>query len=141
MAFRRATVLVRVEIDRAAVVREVGPQIDVAVHRAALKSVERVRTNIRRKGRVDTGGMVRSIRQRQTRNQKLRPAREVYSTSKHFRYQNEGTRGSTARPGGWLVFKPKGSGVFVFAKKTRPITPGYFIRDAQRAIRPSDFEK
>lgn len=139
MVYRRATVLVRVEIEQTLVERQVGPILEKATLKAALISVKRVQANIRKKRRVDTGGMIRGIKQRPTRNQKLRPAREVYSTSKHFRFQNEGTRGSVARPGKWLVFKPKGSGTFVFAKKTRPIKPGYFMRDAAKAIRPSDF--
>lgn len=60
----------------------------------------------------------------------------VFAGARHGRYQEYGTRGSRARPGRKMAFRPKGSGAMVFAQRTGPVPATRFM---QRAIADSPF--
>ena len=130
---------VKITIDEAAVVRVVGGAAAEAAARAAQVTMRRAQQNIRALGRVQTGQMVGTMSAWPEGGDGLRPAFRVGSAAEHTAYQEFGTRGSVARPGKFLVFKPKGSSAFVFAKKTRPVRPGRFMQNALEALQVSDY--
>lgn len=128
----------RMKIDKGRVrglVNTVGRQVTEA---AAQRTVERVKANILALGRVNTGQMINSIRSRVIYSG-LTTTAEVTSNAAHTIFQEKGTRGSVARPGGVLAFTPKGSNVVVFAKRTRGVPAGRFFERALRDIRVEDF--
>lgn len=102
--------------------------------KAAARTVERIRSNITRSGRVRTGRMRDSVNARQQPDGSYLVGSDLH----YFDHQELGTRGSVARPGSFLVFRGRG-GQLVFAKKVRGISPGRFLRDAVRRLSPDDF--
>ena len=60
----------------------------------------------------------------------------VYTDSEYARFQEYGTRGSQARPGKVLAFRPKGSSTMVFTQRTGPVPATRFM---QRAIDTDHF--
>jgi len=127
-------------IDHAAVIRIVGSRVNAAAKRAADAGAERVRQNIVADGLVNTGRMLKGVTVRESPSSTpLRRRYEIVSTAPYTKYPERGTKGSTARPGGVLVFKPKGSGTFVFAKHTRGVPAHHFMLRAKQSIRRTDF--
>ena len=107
---------------------------------ASDKLASRISTEINRAGRVRSGLMMRSPRARLASRA---PMRITYTIGEEMpfytRYQNDGTRGSVARPGGVLAFKPKGSSVTVFARRVRGVQPARFFEKALASMTLDDF--
>ena len=130
----------QVRLNTAAVIRIVGNRANAAAERAANTTADRVRQNIVADGLVNTGGMLRGIRVRESPvSTPLRRKYEVVSLASYTHFPEKGTRGSVARPGGVLVFRPKGSGALVFAKRTRGVPAHHFMQRAKMALRRTDF--
>lgn len=111
-----------------------------SAQRAGRIAAERARQNVIRAGRVDTGAMRDSMAVREDRSSDMQNRRYWIGSDLHYTgFQEHGTRGATARPGGVLVFTPKGSSTKVFAKSVRGVTPAYFLRDAMRSMSAKDF--
>lgn len=118
----------------------VGGQSQDSVQKAAKMAQTRARANIRQAGRIDTGELIQNIIISPSASSgSMRYLYDVTATAKHAIFNELGTKGATARPGGVLVFKPKGSSTFVFAKKTRGIRGIHFMRGAIQACRIEDF--
>ena len=64
---------------------------------------------------------------------------QVFSNLHYAIYQERGTRGSVARPGRMLRFKPKGSSTYVFAKRTGPVPATRFMERALNSLTSADF--
>jgi hypothetical protein len=112
--------------------------IDQSVRRAAGKVRDDAKQEITSQGRVDTGKMRQSGRtQRISRG----PGSwyEVLFPGDVAWYQHEGTRDHGPRRARMLRFKPKGSGMFVFAKRVRGVTPSKFLTKALSRLSASDF--
>lgn len=128
-----------VRINKAKANAAVTAMSQAAVMRGANRYRERVRREILQEGRVNTGEMMQRI---DVRPLPPRPgvAQAVVSPrTKHFVYQDRGTRGAQARKGGALVFRPKGSAVLVFAKNVRGVTAGRFLAKARAKMKAQDF--
>lgn len=136
-----ARTTVEYRIDEGRVISVVGPQADAAAYRAAQAARGRAISNIRRLGRVDTGEMIAGMQVRRAigASMPLFPRYDVSSTAKHTVFQELGTRAHGPRNASRMVFRPKGSSKVVYAKWVRGVTPGYFMRDAARDTRASDF--
>lgn len=131
----------RVYINKAAISNIVGDMSKKAALRAAERVRDRARANIIASGRIETAQMLDGFTITDTTGDKKRPTYRIQNTKSYFRFQEQGTRGSTAKPGGALRFKPKGSSVFIFRKKTGPVTAGNFLRMAKEAATPADFRE
>jgi len=130
----------RGRIDHAAVIRIVGGRVNAAAERAAHRGAGYVRGNIVADGLVNTGRMLKGVTVRESpASTPLRRRYEIVSTAPYTKYPEHGTRGSVARPGGVLVFKPKGAATFVFAKKTRGVPAHHFMLRAKNQIRRVDY--
>ena len=132
-------VSVTVRLDRSRVSSLVAETSSASAKRAAEKTKGRVQSNIRAAGRVDTGRMLNSIKV--TAGTTNGPISDYYVSSdeEYTRYQEDGIGPQRARPGGFLVFKPKGSGTFVFAKQTKGFKGAHFFRDAYAKLTLADF--
>jgi len=112
--------------------------IDQAVRRAAGKVRDDAKREITSQGRVDTGKMRQS-----GRTQKVHRASgawyEVQFPGDVAWFQHEGTRDHGPVRARLLRFKPKGSGVYVFAKRVRGVTPSKFLTRALSRLTASDF--
>jgi len=64
---------------------------------------------------------------------------QVRSDLDYTVFQEGGIGPVHARPGHVLRFQPKGSAVFIFRPRTKGFKGGHFFRDAERAIRFTDF--
>lgn len=107
--------------------------------KAADKTQDRVRQNMRKKGRVRTGAMVASVRTTPLQVG-VQTWYRVHSDLDYTVYQEEGVGPQFARHGKVMRFQPKGSGVFVFARRTKGFKGGHFFRDAYRDVRVQDFD-
>lgn len=114
---------------------------DAATERAAKKLRQRIRREIAISGRINTGEMMERIAVRKTPARPRTHRYKVIPQTKQFVFQDQGTRGAKARPGHALRFKPKGSAVYIFRKKTGPITAAHFVRKAVRKMTPHDWAK
>lgn len=128
-----------VEIDQAKLAVILQRKTHELASHGADMAILRVKGNILGDGLVDTGRLLNSWRKREVSSGPLATRFEVYSTDPAAIYPEEGTRGATARPGGWLVFKPKGATTFVFAKHTRGIRAYHFLRRAKQSLTKKDF--
>lgn len=128
-----------VRINKAKVEAAVAAMSQAAVMRGANKYRERVRREILDAGRVQTGEMFTRIDIRPLPPSKGTARAVVVPQTPHFVYQDQGTRGSEARPGGALRFMPKGSMVFVFAKRVRGVKAGHFLLKARAKMKIEDF--
>jgi hypothetical protein len=132
--------LTQTRINQAAVIRIVGARVNAAAERAAQAGAQRVRQNIIADGLINTGAMLRGVIVRPSPlSTPLRKRYEIVSTSRHTIFPEKGTRGSQARPGGVLVFRPKGASGLVFAKRTRGVPAHHFMARAKAEIRRKDF--
>jgi hypothetical protein len=122
-----------------AVIRFVSGAGREAVARAALTTMKRAQRNVIAMGLVETGELAASFRTRNVTTNIMKPTYRVLSLDLKAKYPEFGTRGSVAAPGRWLVFKPKGSTTFVFAKKTKPVRRYGFMRKARDQLTKKDF--
>lgn len=109
-----------------------------AANNAAENYKTKIQSAILQSGRIDTGRMVNDINVVPAPLPFMAVAKVIPMTE-HFLYQDRGTKGSEARPGSALRFKPKGSTVYIFRKKTGPIPPGNFILKARALMSPMDY--
>ncbi len=129
-----------VKISQAAIIRIVGGRVNAAAKRAADQGAVYVRQNIVADGLVNTGRMLKGVVVRESpMSTPLRRRYEIVSTASYTKFPEGGTKGSVARPGHFLVFKPKGMATFVFAKKTRGVPAHHFMLRAKMTIRRADF--
>jgi hypothetical protein len=129
----------RVRINDAAVIRVVAPMTKRATKRAAEKTALRAARNVLVMGLVDSGELAQSFRVRELASAPLLSRFEVYSTAKHAKYPEFGRGPIDAKPGKFLVFKPKGAQSFVFAKHVGPVRAYGFMKKAKQQLRVSDF--
>lgn len=135
-----AGVRVRVSLDRQAfrAMEQPGGMIESGVRRAAGVVRDNAKRNITAAGRVDTGRMRNSIEsQRMSRGNGV--WYEVASRLPYALYQHEGTKDHGPRRARVLRFKPKGSSVYVFARRVRGVRGVPFLTDALRRLTARDF--
>lgn len=127
-----------VRIDHTAVRRLLTKTSSEAGLKAARVAQSRVQRNMLLSNRTRTGAMMRSVN---VEVQGTGPSSRyrVHSDLSYTGFQEDGIGPVHARPGGVLVFKPKGSAVFVFTKRTKGFPGGHFFRDAARDIHFTDF--
>lgn len=117
--------------------------VRIVGHRLSLNGAQAVahniRENIRSEGLIDTGRMLDSVTIEKKPDTVRGTRYWVYPDVPYAKYQEYGTSGSQAPPGGVLVFKPKGSTSFVFTQQTAPIEAHHFIREAMRETTVQDF--
>lgn len=126
-------------IDRSKVAVVVGGMAAKAGERAANKMADRARANVVADGLVNTGQLLHSFKVENRTTDPLKPRYRVFSTDPKAKYPERGTRGSVAAPGRVLRFKPKGGGVYVFAKRTGPVRAYRFMERARDATTVRDF--
>lgn len=127
-------------LDQAAVQGTVGALARNCALKGAHVAAERAKVNLAAKGRIDTGALQRSIRVDPADvGGPLRPTFRVGTDLSYAVYQEEGTRPHGPVRARFLVFKPKGSSTFVFARWVRGVTPAHYMRDALTSMRPADF--
>lgn len=120
--------------------RERERLVKKAVELAAQRTAVRANSNVLRRGRRKTGKLARSFKtKRSPLSTPLLFKVRVYSDLPYTGFQERGTRAHGPVKASRLVFKPKGSQTFVFAKWVRGVKPGNFLSDARRALRPEDF--
>lgn len=85
--------------------------------------------------RTNTGAMQRSVKIKKQADAWYK----VYSDLHYTIYQEKGIGPVTPTRAKALRFKPKGSGSFVFAMRTRGFDGGHFFRRALRSLRLPDF--
>lgn len=112
-------------------------------HEAVTKAAEvtrgRVRANITRLPRVDSGRMRDTIEKQDITRDPLRPTMRVYSPLPYTKYQEFGTRAHGPVRAPFLVFRLKGSNQIVRAKWVRGVTAGRFFRSALDSLNIKDF--
>lgn len=128
-----------VKIDRAKLEAVMQAKSQQAARKGADAYRERVRQEILTSGRVRTGGMFLNIEVTEVAPKPGEARVAVTPKSRHFRYQNDGTRGSVAGPGRVLRFKPKGSSMFIFRRRTRGVPAARFLEKAKAKMRAEDF--
>lgn len=128
-----------VKINSAKLNAELTRMSDNATAKAAHKLRQRIRAEIVMSGRINTGEMMERIDvdKEPPHGRTIRYA--VKPKTDQYVYQDQGTRGAQARPGGVLRFKPKGAGYYIFRKKTGPIMAAEFTRKAIRKMTPHDW--
>lgn len=128
-------------------------KVDIDIHRAILNpylmrrselsarsAAEATRDRARRFAPKDTGKGARSIDIRMVRSSPAGTRYSVGSDLAYMAYQNEGTGPIHARPGSVLVFKPKGSSVFIFRPRTRGVPATRFMQRALNSLTILDFK-
>lgn len=128
-------------MDKARFARLTHQVTEEAARRAAEKTRLRIIRSILVQGRVRTGDMARSIiiEPIVPYNPK-RAGFKVGSNLFYYHYQNDGVRPfGPIKPGGVLVFIPKGGTHVVFARHVKGFPGGHFSEDAVRALRAKDF--
>lgn len=106
-----------------------------AVERASAITEKRVKANIISSGRVDTGKMHETIHQ-----QEQTPYQRAVTSNLHYTiYQEKGIGPVRPVKAKALRFKPKGSGTFVFAMRTKGFPGAHFFQKAFESIRLQDF--
>jgi hypothetical protein len=128
-----------VRIDKAKLEAAVSAMSQKAVMKGADAYRGRVRHEIAASGRVRTGAMMENIAVRPLPPSKGIARAVVVPQAEHFVYQERGTGGSQAKPGGVLRFMPKGASVFVFAKRVRGVSAGNFLAKARLKMKIEDF--
>lgn len=129
----------RIQLNQSQIDAIVGGQLHESVSRAANVSRDRVKQNMRRSGRRDTGAMYNGVTATGPSGPRMNPRARVNSGPDYTTYQEFGTRAHGPVRAQFLRFQPKGSSSFVFAKWVRGVTPGNFFKDALAAVTPGDF--
>lgn len=130
---------VRIKFDHDTIRKSAIRTSDESALRAARIARARARAAARRKGRIDTGEMIRSIGYQRRGEPSLQTTYEVGSPLKYLDWQEDGTKPIVPVRAKVLRFKPKGSGVFIFAMRTRGVPAGHFMKEARNAITQADF--
>lgn len=126
---------VRMAIDQARVQRLFTETKHDAAERAARRTQDQVKRNIREQDRIRTGEMLNSIVVREKGPADFEVRSDLFYTI----YQEKGIGPVTPVRAKALVFKPKGSGAFVFAQRTKGFEGGKFFENASRRIRLRHF--
>lgn len=127
---------VTLEWDHGAVRTVIGGYALEASYAAAEVFIQRAVMGIYQAGPVNTGAMADGF-ELEVSGDAMRPEVTVYNKMPYTIYQERGTQGSQARPGGTLRFSVGGR--VVFARKTGPIAAGNFMLNAINGLRPEDF--
>lgn len=111
-----------------------------AVEKAAGKTRDRAKGNIRSAGRIDTGALLNSIISKRVSSGGALLWYEIFSDLPYAIYQHNGVKGPIyPRRARVLRFKPKGSSEFIF----RPSVSGFegvpYLTDALNQLSVSDF--
>lgn len=106
---------------------------------AARKTRNRVRHEIRKAGRIDTGKMHNSITVSEARRSGNRVTHNVGSALPYTIYQNEGIGPVYPVRAKVLRFKPKGSSQYVFARRTKGFKGAKFYQKALAHLRAQDY--
>lgn len=124
---------VRMDVDSRKLARIMDKHQRGAGQRAARATQKRVRANMA--PRTNTGAMQRSVKIKKQANGWYK----VYSDLFYSYYQEKGIGPVRPVRAKALRFKPKGSGKFVFAQRTRGFEGGHFFRRAMRSLSIRDF--
>ena len=127
-----------INIDVAALRNAVSPRADLALKNAAGISVDRTKQNIVDANNIDVGRLYQSISAWFT-SETNRAVAYIGTELFYAKWVNRGRGWVFPRRAKMLRFKPKGSGVFIFAKQARPYAGSRFLDKAQEALRDSDF--
>lgn len=133
MGGERQTMIIYLDEDKLA--RMIDKERERAVERASEKTEQRVKDNIISSGRVDTGKMHDTIRSAPA----SRFVTNVLSDLHYTIYQEKGIGPVTPVKAKALRFKPKGSGSFVFAMRTKGFPGAFFFQRAFNSILLQDF--
>lgn len=128
-------------VDRNAFARLTHQVCEESARRAAEKTRLRIIQSIIVQGRVRTGNMARSIViEPIVPYSPKRVGFKVGSNLFYYHYQNDGVRPfGPLKPGGVLVFTPKGASHVVFARWVKGFPGGHFSEAAVRGLRAKDF--
>lgn len=100
----------------------------------------RAQTIIRDKGRIDVGDLRRSIEVTESVFDDNRAIFRVGSRLPYALAQHNGVKGPIRpRRAKVLRFKPKGSKTFVFARQVKGFTGIYYLTNALKVTKPSEF--
>jgi len=110
-----------------------------ATRRAAGKVRDDAKRELTSQGRIDSGKGRQSIVARRVRTGRRGVWYEIGSALDYMFFQHEGTQAHGPRRAKLLRFKPKGSSVFVFARRVRGVTPSKFLTKALQRLTPGDF--
>lgn len=110
-----------------------------SAQRAATISRDRARAAARRKNLIDTGKGIQSITFERIGPPDLITVYHVLPAEWYMRVQEVGTGPIYPIRAQFLRFKPKGQTYFVFARRTRGVPAGHFMREARNAITTADF--
>lgn len=115
-----------------------GGTIDRSVAHAAGTVRDGAKREITAQGRIDSGRTRNSGRTQKVGSHSGVTYEVVFPGDVAW-YQHEGTRDHGPVRARLLRFKPKGSGVFVFARRVRGVTPSKFLTKALARLTASDF--
>jgi len=115
-----------------------GGTIDRSVAHAAGRVRDMAKQEITMQGRIDTGKMRQSGRTEKIGGH-TGVTYEIVFPGEVAWFQHEGTQAHGPRRARMLRFKPKGSGVFVFAHRVRGVTPSKFLTKALARLTAADF--
>lgn len=124
-----------IDLDPDKLGRMIDDERERAVERASEITEQRVKDNIISSGRVDTGKMHDTIHTAPT----SRFSANVLSQLHYTIYQEKGIGPVTPVKAKALRFKPKGSGSFVFAMRTKGFEGAFFFKRAFDSILLQDF--
>lgn len=137
---RRSTVSVKVVLNPALLNPFLVDVTNASARRAAGRVKVRAGLNVMAAGRVRTGALAAGFTMRKVDSiQPHTTTYQVSSTIPYAGFQEEGIGPQQAAPGKVFRFKPKGSGIFVFARRTRGFKGGHFLRNAYRVLTTGDF--
>jgi hypothetical protein len=119
--------------------RRLALESDAAAARAARVTRSRARAAIRAKDRYRTGHMIYSMGYQRRGGISLKTVYEVGSPLRYMDYQEFGTGPIYPVRAKALRFMPKGGTVYVFARRTKGVPAGRFMREAQRQLTSRDF--
>ena len=130
---------VRLQIDGRAV-RTISQNTNrEASERGAQRAKELIQQEIRAAGRMDRYRMFHSVRVHRERASGSQFSAWVGPDVPYAKWQNDGTGPIYPRRAKVLRFKPKGSGSFVFARRTKGVPAARFMEKAARRLSTQDF--
>lgn len=111
---------------------------------AVAKAAQRIRNQavliISKEGRVNTGKLRQSIHAQKISATATEVVWEIASRLPYSGYQHEGVQGPIyPRRAKALRFKPKGSGVYIFAKSVKGFEGIYYLKKPLEALTVRDF--
>lgn len=111
----------------------------MSAQRAARITRDRARAAARRKDLIKSGKGIQSITFERIGPPGLVTTYHVRPIAWYMRIQEVGTGPIVPVRAQFLRFQPKGSSIFVFARRTRGVPAGHFMREARNAITQADF--